>query len=96
MFSFGLWEAKKATGETHVKAFLQTAAKVQTLLKWQRLAFKEAKLLEEPQCKDVCPLVWFFISVGSDWQLWGCFEETVPGLEDYRYVCLVVFSHTQC
>ena len=89
VFSFALWEAKKATGEPHDKALLQTAAKVRTLLQKQRLAFNEANLGEEPQCEDVCPLVWYFSSVGSDWQLWGCFEETLPGREDYRYVCLV-------
>ena len=102
MFSFALWEAKKATGQTHETAFLQTIAKVKTLLRFQRLAFNEARLSEEPQCKDVSPLVWFFSSVGSDWQLWGCFEEILPGREDtlpgheaYQYVCLVDFLHTR-
>lgn len=95
MFSFGLWEAKKAMGETHNKAFLQTAEKVRSLLQFQRLAFKKARLSEEPQCKDVCPLVWFFSSVGADWRLWGCFEETIPGSEGYQYVCLESSSHAQ-
>lgn len=96
VFSFGLWEAKKATGDTHDKAFLQTATKVKTLLRFQRLVFNKAKLGEEPQCEDICPLVWYFSSVGSDWQLWGCYEETLPGSEDYQYVCVVGLSHTQC
>ena len=96
LFSFALWEAKKATGETHDTAFLQTAANVKTLLRFQRRAFDEAKLGEEPQCEDVCPLVWYFSSVGSDWQLWGCFEETIPGRKDYQYVCVVGSLRTQC
>lgn len=96
VFNFALWEAKKTTGDTHGKALLQTAASIKTLLQRQRHVFDEAKLSDEPQCKDVCPLVWFFSSVGSDWQLWGCYEEKSNDRGEYRYVCFLGSSRTQC
>ena len=95
VFSFGLWEAKKGTGDTHDGAFKQIALQVRTLLQFQRLAFQQARLFEETQCKDVCPLVWFFSSVGAEWQLRACFEESIPGSEGYQYVCLVSSSHVR-
>ncbi len=80
MFSFGLWEAKKSTGDNNVKAYLQTARKLATLLRWQRRIFDAAR------CEDFCPLVWFFSSVGSSWEVSGCFERKNPSDEGYTYV----------
>lgn len=74
VFSFGLWEAKKQTGQTHADAFDQTVPTICALLQWQRNLFNEAELRDEAESEDVCPLVWFFSSVGSSWVLWGCFE----------------------
>lgn len=85
MFGFGLWEAKKSTGESHIDIFHQTARKLATLLRWQRKIFNTA------ECEDTCPLVWFFSSAGSSWEISGCYEIKNPHEEGYSYVSFVCF-----
>ena len=80
MFSFGLWEAKKTSGDNHDIASVQTARKLATLLRWQRIIFSEAK------CKYSFPLVWSFTSVGSKWEIHGCYECKKAHGKEYKYV----------
>ena len=86
MFGFGLWEAKKVLGDNHAQAFVQTARKLATLLRWQRAVFQKAK------CEDCRPLVWFFSSVGSSWEICGCYDTKDSRSEGYRYVSLALSS----
>lgn len=80
MFGFGLWEAKSSTSQNHSQTFLQTARKLATLVRWQRRIFDKA------ECKDACPLVWFFSSVGSSWEISACYETKDNHSQEYFYV----------
>lgn len=88
MFGFGLWEVKKSDAGNHTKTFRQTARKVATLLRWQR------KIFDTARCEDCRPFVWFFSSVGPDWQIWGCYETKKPRNEGYQYVGVVSTIHS--
>jgi len=87
MFGFGLWEAKKSSAENHSKTFLQSARKAATLLRWQR------KIFDKARCEDACPLAWIFSSVGSDWEIYGCYEKKNPRSQGYLYVSFDVPRH---
>ena len=89
MFGFGLWEAKKTTGGSHTDAFLQTARKLASLLRWQR------KIFDTARCEDWCPLVWFFSSIGSSWEVSACYETKNSQREKYRYVSLLFDRHVR-
>ena len=82
MFGFGLWEAKSSSGGTHRQTLVQTARKLKALLRWQR------KIFDKADCKDFCPLAWFFSSVGSSWEIAACYENKHPGQEECCYVSI--------
>ncbi|KAF2180881.1 hypothetical protein K469DRAFT_793295 [Zopfia rhizophila CBS 207.26] len=80
-FPFALWEVKrKGGGYDHQSAQTQNAVKVKKILEWQYQTSQRAKVPWEP-------LVWYFISVGSDWTLHAChFQQNLTGSK--RRVCL--------
>ncbi|MCJ1384536.1 hypothetical protein MMC17_007653 [Xylographa soralifera] len=86
MFSFGLWEAKKTFGDNNDIAFTQTVRKLATLLRWQRMIFNKAK------CKYSVPLVWSFTSVGSKWEIYGCYECKKTHGKEYKYPMVHLWS----
>lgn len=81
MFAFALWEAKKPTSsDNHITTLQQTARKLATLIRWQVKIYGKAKFGE---CN---PLVWFFSSVGSTFEVFGCYGVEQPTGEGHTYV----------
>lgn len=65
-FPFAFWEAKReGGGSDHQSAKTQNAIKVKLMLDWQDKISKSADV-------PWCPLVWYFVSIGSKWELHGC------------------------
>ena len=68
-FPFGFWEAKrKGGGYDHQSAQKQNALKVKMILSWQDQVAKRADV-------PWSPLAWYFVSVGSLWEVYGCHFE---------------------
>jgi hypothetical protein len=66
-FPFALWEAKKASEGDPV---LQNALKVKKVLAWQQDLATRANIAW-------VPLMFHFVSIGSEWKLYAChFEES--------------------
>lgn len=68
-FPFGFWEAKReGGGYDHQSAQKQNARKVKMILDWQDEVRKKAEV-------PWLPLVWYFVSVGSKWEIHACHLE---------------------
>ncbi|KAF2475373.1 uncharacterized protein BDR25DRAFT_340153 [Lindgomyces ingoldianus] len=70
-FHFAFWEAKSSSQRAagHQAAKVQSALKVKLLLKWQKGVSSNAGVPWHP-------LVWYFISAGSRWEILACqFEQ---------------------
>jgi hypothetical protein len=61
-FPFAIWEAKKASEGNPVA---QNILKIKLILKWQQALAKRANIAWEP-------LVFHFVSVGSEWKIYVC------------------------
>ncbi|KAG8527384.1 uncharacterized protein KY384_007536 [Bacidia gigantensis] len=86
MFAFGLWEAKRAKGAGHEDTVTQTCKRIKSLLIWQREIFDQA------QYQHSIPIVWFFSSIGADWRVYGCIEDTKVAGNGYNYRLLHLWS----
>jgi hypothetical protein len=75
-FPFGFWEAKReGGGYDHQSAQKQNAKKVKMILNWQDQIRKRANV-------PWVPLVWYFVSVGSKWEIHAChFEQNSVAAE---------------
>lgn len=82
-FPFGFWEAKReGGGYDHQSAQKQNALKVKMILKWQDSVAESAEI-------PWVPLVWYFVSVGSKWEVHGCHFQQSPFAADGR-ICVSV------
>lgn len=80
-FPFGFWEAKREDGGfDHQSAQKQNALKVKMILGWQG---KTAERADVPWA----PLVWYFSSVGSRWEVHGCYFKNNSFATDGR-ICV--------
>jgi hypothetical protein len=77
-FPFGFWEAKReGGGYDHQSAQKQNAVKVKMILAWQEQVGKRAEV-------PWVPLVFYFVSVGSKFEVHGChFEDNL-----FRRICV--------
>ena len=81
LFGFGLWEVK--TLDARGLPRNQTVRKMVALLRWQR------QLFETAECEEFCPLVWLFSSIGSRWEVHGCYEsKNITRSGEHQYVSL--------
>ena len=71
-FPFGFWEAKReGGGYDHQSAQKQNSLKIKMILGWQEEIGKRAEV-------PWVPLVWYFVSVGSKFEVHGChFEQSL-------------------
>lgn len=81
-FPFALWEAKKASEGDPV---LQNALKVKKVLAWQEDLATRANI-------TWVPLMFHFVSMGSEWKLYACHfqESTTKG----KPVCVSLYMST--
>jgi hypothetical protein len=68
-FPFAIWEAKKASEGNPVA---QNILKIKVILEWQRDVAKRANI-------SWIPLVFHFVSVGSEWKLYACHVQPSTG-----------------
>ena len=91
-FPFGFWEAKReGGGYDHQSAQKQNSLKIKMILGWQEQIGKRADV-------PWVPLVWYFVSVGSKFEVHGChFERSLFGR---KCVSLIMHrwspSHSLC
>jgi len=80
-FPFGFWEAKREGGSNdHQSARNQNALKVKMVLDWQDQIGRKAGV-------PCVPLMFYFVSVGSSWQIYGChFQQSSAAKDDRIYV----------
>jgi hypothetical protein len=85
-FPFGFWEAKREGGGfDHQSAQKQNAVKVKMILSWQDQIGKRADV-------PWLPLVWYFVSIGSKWEVHGChFQQNFAATEGR--ICVSSPSH---
>jgi hypothetical protein len=76
-FPFAIWEAKRAGANSD--PFVQNALKVKKVLEWQRELGERAKVSWEP-------LMFHFVSVGSEWKLYACHIQKSTTKTEYLYV----------
>lgn len=82
-FPFAFWEAKRAGGGyDHLAAKKQNALKIKMILKWQDEIAKAAKV-------PWLPLAWYFISVGAEWEIYGCYFQQKRSAPEGR-ICVSV------
>ncbi|KAE9375765.1 hypothetical protein N431DRAFT_543234 [Stipitochalara longipes BDJ] len=82
-FPFAFWEAKReGGGSDHQSAETQNAIKVKMILDWQDKISKSANV-------PWCPLVWYFVSVGSKWEIHGCHFQENNNTSDGR-ICVLI------
>jgi hypothetical protein len=75
-FPFAIWEAKRAGGGEPV---VQNALKVRMILEWQQDLSKRANVVWEP-------LVFHFVSVGSEWKVYACHIQPATSKSKKIYV----------
>lgn len=76
-FPFAIWEAKKrGAGSDPV---VQNALKVKKILDWQKDLARRANVAWDP-------LVFHFVSVGSEWKLYACHIQSASRTERMSYV----------
>jgi hypothetical protein len=68
-FPFAIWEAKRASEGNPVA---QNILKIKVILKWQQALAKRANL-------SWVPLVFHFVSVGSEWKIYVCHIQPSAG-----------------
>jgi hypothetical protein len=82
-FPFAFWEAKReGGGYDHQAAGKQNALKIKMILKWQDEIAKAAEVPWQP-------FVWYFVSVGSKWEIYGCHFQNKRSASDGR-ICVSV------
>jgi hypothetical protein len=82
-FPFAFWEAKReGGGPDHQSAETQNAIKVKMILDWQDRIAKRADV-------PWCSLVWYFVSIGSKWELHGCHFQTNANASESR-ICGII------
>lgn len=82
-FPFAFWEAKReGGGYDHQSAETQNAIKVKMILDWQDKIGKRADV-------PWFPLVWYFVSIGSKWELHGCHFQQNTNASDGR-ICVSI------
>jgi len=87
-FPFAFWEAKReGGGSDHQAASTQNAIKVKMILNWQDEISKSAGV-------PWCPLVWYFVSVGSKWELHGCHFQSNANASDGRICVSIPYSQS--
>jgi hypothetical protein len=76
-FPFVIWEAKKAAGESNPVG--QNSLKVKMILEWQRDLAERTNIAWTP-------LVYHFVNVGSEWNLYACYVQRWPAEQKDTYV----------
>jgi len=80
-FPFSIWEAKRPGGDSnHQSALTQNALVAKMILEWQDQIGVEADV-------PCVPLVFYFVSVGSIWQIHGCHFQQNSATTDGR-ICV--------